>query len=181
MMLKSYSDEGIVLARRNYGEADRILSIFTKNHGRVSAIAKGVRKPVSRKRGHIEVFSHIKFQAIKGKGLDLLTEAETVENFAQVRKSLPKSSLAYFFMEVVGRTTREAESHPELYALIVNYFERLGFSTSLKALRTSFVYEALTLLGFWPRGKRLADPDALLEEVTERQFSSLRVGKRVLE
>ena len=181
MLPHSYSDEGIVLARRNYGEADRILSIYTKEHGRISVIAKGVRKPVSRKRGHIEVFSRIKFQAVTGKGLDLLTEAETVENFGEVRKTLPKSSLAYFFMEVVGRTTREGEPHPELFDLVIRYLNDLKSATKLKQLRTNFVIEELETLGFWPRGKPLDNPDAKLEEVTERNFSSLRVGKRVLE
>ena len=63
MKPRSYTSEGIVLARRNYGEADRILVIYSKNFGRVSYMAKGVRRPKSRKRGHIEVFNYIKFQA----------------------------------------------------------------------------------------------------------------------
>ena len=88
MLPHSYSEEGIVLARKNYGEADRIVSIYSQNHGRISSIAKGVRKLSSRKRGHLEVFSHIRFQAVNGKGLDLMTEVETVENFGEIRKSL---------------------------------------------------------------------------------------------
>lgn len=181
MRSRLYSDEGIVLARRSYGEADRILSVYSQNHGRISLIAKGVRKPASRKRGHLEVFSHIKFQAVNGKSLDLITEVETLENFPGVRKSLAKSSLAYYFSEVVGRTTREAESHPELFFLIIKYLHSLTFSANLKQLRVDFVREELETLGFWPKGKELVNPDAKLEEVTERQFSSLRVGKRVLE
>ena len=96
MRFKSYSDEGIVLARRNFGEADRILSIYSKNHGRISAIAKGIRRPISRKRGHLEVFCHIKFQITDGKGIGILTEVETLNNFGIIRKDLKKVSLAYF-------------------------------------------------------------------------------------
>jgi len=181
MLLHSYSDEGIVLARRNYGEADRILSVYSKNHGRISALAKGVRKPVSRKRGHLEVFSRIKFQAVNGKGLDLLTEAETIDNFSGVRKSLPKTSLAYYFLEVVGRTTREAEPHPEVFELLAEFLSGLSKATRLKSYRLDFILRLLTVLGFWSKDKPLPDPDAKLSEVTERNFSSLRVGKRVLE
>ena len=180
MTPRAYSDAGVVLARRNYGEADRILSLFSQNHGRITVIAKGIRKPASRKRGHLEVFSRIKFQAVRGKSLDLLTEAETIENYSLVRKNLTKTSLAYFFLEVIGRTTREGEPHPELFALLVNYFENLGLTEKLKTLRNDFVIAVLVILGFWPKGKPLNDPDAKLEEVTERNFSSLRVGKRIL-
>ncbi|KKU02477.1 MAG: repair protein RecO protein, partial [Candidatus Woesebacteria bacterium GW2011_GWE1_45_18] len=111
MTPRTYSDEGIVLTRRHYAEADRILSVYSKNHGRLSLIAKGVRRPTSKKRGHIEVFNQIKFQAVRGRGLDLMTEAEIIENFAEIRKSLKKVALAYYFMEVVGRTTHEGEKH----------------------------------------------------------------------
>ena len=91
----SYTSEGIVLARRNYGEADRILSVYSKDHGRIALMAKGIRRPKSRKRGHVEVFSHVKFQSISGRGIDLMTEAEIVDDFKEIRKSLKKVSLAY--------------------------------------------------------------------------------------
>jgi len=181
MLPRSYSDEGIVLARRNYSEADRILSIYTKNHGRATFLAKGIRRPVSKKRGHLEVFSHIRFQAAHGKGLDLLTEAETVDGFNQIRKNLKKVSLAYYFVEVVGRITREGQSHPEFFYLIQEYLNQLKIQKELKSLRLDFILRLLTVLGFWPKGKILVDPDKKLEEVLERQVNSSRVGKRILE
>src|SRR3990170_878312 len=105
MKLHSYSSEGIVLARRNYGEADRILSVYTKNHGRVSLMAKGIRRPKSRKRGHLEIFSHVRFQAATGRGIDLMTEVEVIDDFKEIRRSLKKVSLAYYFCEVIGKIT----------------------------------------------------------------------------
>lgn len=180
MTPRNYSDEGIVLARRSYSEADRILSVYSKNHGRLSLIAKGVRRPISKKRGHIEVFNQIKLQVIRGKGLDLMTEAEIIDNFSEVRKNLKKIVLAYYFMEVVGRTTHEGEKHPELYASILKFLRALKTAKELKKLRKQFVCEILTILGFWPKGKRLTDPDIKLSEVTERNLSSVRVGKRLL-
>ena len=180
MTPRSYSDFGIVLTRRNFSEADRILSIYSKNHGRVSLLAKGVRKPQSRKRGHIEVFNLIRFQAVRGKGLDLITEAEISNNFPGVRKNLKKVALAYYFMEVIGRTTHEGEPHPELYRNILENLRKLVEESQLKRLRKQFVLEVLTILGFWPRGKILVDPDAKLAEVTERNLTSVRVGKSLL-
>lgn len=179
MRQHSYSDEGIVLARRNFGEADRILSVYTKNHGRLSLIAKGIRRPKSRKRGHLEVFSHVRFQAVTGRGLSLMTEAEVIDSFNQIRKNLKRVALAYYFMEVIGRTTHEEERNPEVFRLLLAYLEALKREKELKRLRLSFVLELLTTLGFWPKGKALSNPDLKLEEVIERQLSSVRVGKKL--
>lgn len=180
MNLRSYSDEGIILARRNYGEADRILSIYTRNHGRMAYLAKGVRRSNSKKRGHLEVFSRISFQASRGKGLDLITEVETLENFNSIRQNLKRVSLAYYLLEVVGRMTREAEPHPGLFNLLLTYLRRLKVEKELKQLRLNFVLELLTLLGFWPKDRPLLDPDAKLAEVIERQVFSVRVGKKLV-
>ncbi len=179
-MRKSFNDEGIILARRNYGEADRILIVFSKNHGRISLLAKGVRKMGSRKRGHLEIFNHIKFQAVYGRGLDLITEAEIIENFAEVRKNLKRVSLAYYFMEVVGRTTHDEEPHRELFDLILDYLNKLKTEIKLKDLRLSFIIKILTILGFWPYGKTLVNPEGKLEEVIERKLYSQRVGKKLV-
>lgn len=180
MTPRTYSDEGIVLARRSFGEADRIMSVYSKRHGRLTLIAKGVRKPKSRKRGSLEVFSHIKFAAARGRNLDLITEVETIDSFPLVRKDLRKVSVAYYFMEVIGRTTREGEEHEELFDLILKFLNLLKTGAMLKTLRANFVYEVLTTLGFWPKGRPLIDPDAQLEQIIERQLFSLRVGKKVL-
>ncbi len=177
----SYSSEGVVLARRNFGEADRILSIYTKDLGRIALIAKGVRRPKSRKRGHIEVFTRVRFQAVAGRGLDIMTEAEVVEDFKVIRRSLKKVSLAYYFCEVVGRITHENEPNEELYGFLLDCFEKLKNTSKLKELRLNFIGKLLVLMGYWPEGKVLDNPDERLEEVIERQISSVRVGKRMVQ
>ena len=172
-----YTDSGFVLSRRNFGEADRILSLFTKNLGRITLIAKGTRKPKSKKRGHIEVFTYVKFQAISGHGIDLMTEAEVVEDFVQIRLSLKKVSLAYYISEVVGKITHESEPNSELFDLIYTIFTKLKTAKRLRDLRKDFILKLLTLMGYWPEGKILANPDEELEKVIERNIWSFRIGK----
>jgi DNA repair protein RecO (recombination protein O) len=179
MLQHSYSSEGIVLARKNYGEADRIISVFSKDKGRIALIAKGTRRLKSRKRGHIEVFNRFKFQAVTGHGLDIMTEAEVVDDFRQVRGSLRKISLAYYFMEVIGRITHEGEGNTGVYDLLLESLEKLKTTKLLKKLRLDFLNNLLIILGYWPQGKSLSDPDQKLEEVIERQIYSKRVGKRL--
>lgn len=176
----SYSSEGIVIARRNFGEADRILVLYTKNFGKVSLIAKGIRRPKSKKRGHLEVFNNIKFQAVSGRGLDIITEAEVTDDFSEIRKSLKKISLAYYLMEVTGRITHDGEEKTEVYDLLLKTLQQLKSTKMLKKLRLSFITDLLITLGYWPIGKTLASPDEVLEEVIERQIYSERVGKRMI-
>ncbi len=180
MASNSYTSEGIVLARKNYGEADRILVIYTRDLGRLSLIAKAVRKPKSKKRGAVEVFSHIRFQGIHTRGIDLITEAEVIDSFNEVRLSLPRVTVAYYFLEVIGRTTHENESHPEIFEILLRYLKSLETVKKLKTLRGTFAYEILVTLGFWPHGTLLTDPDAKLQEVIERELSSLRIGKKLV-
>jgi len=175
-----FSSEGVVLGRRNFGEADRILSIYSKDHGRISLIAKGIRRPKSKKRGHLEIFSLVRFQAVATHGIDLMTEAEISDDFKEIRKSLPKVSLAYYFMEVVGKITHEGEPNIELYNLIFTSLEKLKAASGLKELRLDFIKKLLILTGYWPEDKKMNNPDESLEEVIERQIYSERVGRRIL-
>ena len=128
------------MARRNYSEADRILVVYSKYYGKLSLLAKGVRKPKSRKRGALEVFTHIKFAAARGKNLDIITEVEIIDAFDTVRNDLKKVSLAYYFMEVIDKITREQEKNETLFKLILTYLKKLQFTKSLKKLRADFIY-----------------------------------------
>ncbi len=177
----SYSSSGIVLGRKNYGEADRIISVYSKDHGRISLIAKGIRRPKSKKRGHLEIFSLLKFQAVSGRGIDLMTEAEIVDDFKEIRKSLSKVSLAYYFCEVIGKITHEQEQNIDLFNLVLDTLNKLKTETKLKELRLNFILELLTTMGYWPYEQKLTNPDEVLEEVIERQIYAERVGKRMLE
>lgn len=177
----SYTSEGIILGRRNFGEADRILWVYSKNHGRVALIAKGVRRPESRKRGHLEIFAKVNFQAAKSRNLDLMTEVDVIDVYPEIRNSLKKISLAYYICEVVGKITHEQEPNIELYDLITENLEILKSAKKLKDLRLKFIRDLLVLTGFWPHDKNLADPDLKLEEVIERQIYSQRVGKRMIQ
>jgi hypothetical protein len=83
-------------------------------------------------------------------------------------------------MEVVGKITHEGEKNGELYDLIISSLTKLKTGVKLKDMRFDFIKNILTIMGYWPIGQELKDPDKVLEEVIERQISSVRVGKRML-
>ena len=180
MNFKGYSTQGIVLSRRNYHEADRRIKIFTKDYGKVVVLAKGVRRPKSRKRGSVEVFSKIRFSASRTKTFDIITETIPEDLYLSIRNNLRKMSLAYYFIEIIEKITSENEKHEVLYDLLVDFLERLKTETKLKKLRLEFIQKTLINLGFWPLGKELKNADGVLEDVLERKINSVRVGKAIL-
>ncbi|MEK7168867.1 MAG: DNA repair protein RecO [Patescibacteria group bacterium] len=181
MKQRTYTTEGIILSRKNYSEADRILVVFSKHFGKLTLLAKGIRKIKSKKRGHLEIFSKIKFSAADGHGFDIMTEAETINDFAGVRLNLNKISLAYYFCEVVNKITHDDGKPSSVYSLLSTALEQLEKKTELKKLRLKFIYDLLIEMGYWPENKKMIDADIVLEDVLERKLSSVRVGKQMLQ
>ena len=114
---RSFRASAVVLRHADYGEADRLLTLFTREQGKVRAIAKGARKLTSRKAGHIEPFTHVTLQLAKGRDLFIVTQAETVNNFSGLREDLVKTGYAAYIVELIDRFTYEEETpHPPCFA-----------------------------------------------------------------
>jgi DNA repair protein RecO (recombination protein O) len=177
MRPRTYSTEGIILAKVNYSEADRIMVVFSKDFGKLSLIAKSVRKPESRKRGNLEVFNHIKFAAARGKNLDIITEVENINSYSKIRKSLKRMSVAYFIAETIGRITTEDEENQVLFLSVLNALSELETDVSLRRFRLEFTEELLKTLGYWPKSKKMDNPDKELETVLEKSLNTVRIGK----
>ena len=80
-----YRDQGIGLRTYKLGEADRIVSFMTERHGKVRAVAKGVRKTKSKFGSRLEPPSHVSLQLYEGRELDIVTQAESVDHFRAIR------------------------------------------------------------------------------------------------
>lgn len=155
MRERAYSTEAIILARRNYGEADRLLTVFSKHYGKLRVVAKGIRRPTSRKKAALELFSHVRLFLAKGRNLDIITDAELKNNFSSWRKDLAKVGVAYHLAEIVTRLSPEHQEHREVFDLLLNSFEELGKIDywSLYPFIQSFKVKLLEELGFLERGK----------------------------
>src|SRR5919202_417621 len=103
--VRVYTTEAIVLKRQNLGEADRIVTLYTPDEGKLRAVAKGVRRPASRLAGHLELFSLTLVQLARGRELDVVAQAETRQAFRNVREDLARTSQAYYALELVDRFT----------------------------------------------------------------------------
>jgi len=147
-MIRSYKATAIILKRTNFSEADRLITIFTKKHGKLTLIAKGIRKLTSRKKGHLELFTLAQLQIAKTKSIDIITEAATVNSFPVLRKNLNRVRIAYLFSELTDKLTAEGQEHEEVYHLLVDSLTSLNSQSAPKDLIINFEKQILQVLGF---------------------------------
>ncbi len=168
MRERTYATEGIILSRRNFGEADRILTIFSKHYGKMRVMAKGVRRPTSRKRGSLELFNHVRLFLAKGHNLDIITEAESKNIFSSWRKDLTKVAIAYHLAEVVARLTPEHQEHKEVFDLLCEAYANLCEYDywELYPFIQNFKVRVLEELGYLERNKPTSrNLDIYIEEL----------------
>lgn len=141
--------QGVVLSRKNFGEADRILKIYTKDFGKVSCLAKGVRRPRSKKGGHLETGNWCKVFIAKGKNLDLLTEVELKKAFGIEDFQPEKANKIYHILELVDSLTQENHKNEELFILLIRYLAKIETEKDFDFVSSVFKVKLLRLLGFF--------------------------------
>jgi DNA repair protein RecO (recombination protein O) len=144
-----YRDEGVVLRTIKLGEADRIVTIFTQGHGKIRAVAKGVRKTSSRFGARLEPASHVALQCYKGRELDVVTQTETIESNRAVREGYGVFTHAVPMLEVVDHVTPDRDPNAALYRMLTGALRTLGERRSA-LVTTAFFWKLLSLEGFQP-------------------------------
>lgn len=147
---RQYRTEAIVLKRSDFGEADRILTIYTPDHGKVRIVAKGVRRVTSRRAGHVELFVRSRCLFHKGRDLDILVQAESVETFRPLREDLRRTACAYFAAELLDGLTGEGEEQQGVYALLLDTLRRLSTGRDLWLALHYFELRLLSFAGYRP-------------------------------
>ena len=177
--MPSYKTEGVILKRLNYGEADRILTVYTKNYGKIRAMAKGVRKITSRKGGNVELFNHCVLFLAEGRNLDIVTEAQVVNSFSRLSQDLEKTAAAFYLVELIDQLTPDGQVNRQVFDLLVRTLNELlvtGYRFSekktLPVTIQKFEIELLNLLGFWSDSIDRRDIKGYIEEIIERKLRS---------
>lgn len=180
--MRSYTVEGIVLKRCDLGEADRLITFFTKTHGKMTLVAKGVRRPTSKRTGSLEQFSQLRMQVIPGKGeLDTLAEVSLINPHASWRMHLGRITLAYQAVEIIDKLTPDREAHPEVFMLLEKLLADIGqFGSDWQVQINIAISNLLQMLGYLdpltPPNKNLY---SLVEEVVDRPIYSHRLLSRL--
>lgn len=173
--MHSYKTEGIVIKRKNFGEADRILTVFTKNHGKIQIIAKGVRKITSRRSSHIELLNLSVIGVYNGK-LPILTEAECLNHHSGLKNDLKKAGYAFYICELIDGMLPDHQENREVFTLLQNTLFDLETNDDPKVLLERFEQNLLVMLGFWPREQVYAvDSSVAIESIMEKKIKSKKI------
>lgn len=143
-----YRTAAVVLKQRDHGEADKILTLFTPHHGKTSAIAKGVRRPISRMGGHLDVLTHSQLLLAHGRNFDVVTQVETLDGFLGLRDDLWRAGLAYRVAELVDRMTEEGHEDRPTFEALVEALRRIADDEDPELAVRAFEVSLLDRLGY---------------------------------
>jgi DNA repair protein RecO (recombination protein O) len=145
----TYSDEGVVLRTIRLGEADRIVTLATPEHGKVRAVAKGIRKPKSRLAGRLEPLTYVKVLCWHGRELDIVNQVEAIDHFKAIRGDLDRVPIAMTMLEVIDQVALEGHPMPNQFLMLVRGLKTLEDQPS-PALLGAFLWKLLAAEGLGP-------------------------------
>lgn len=152
-----YRTHALVLRRRDQGDADRILTLYSPEHGKLDVIAKGVRKTTSRKAGHLELFTHVMLLLAQGRTWDIVSEVTTVESFRHLRDNLDAIGRASYVCELLDAFAESDDENGPLWELVLMVLRTLDQTATLESpfeaglLMRWFELRLLGITGFQPQ------------------------------
>ncbi len=168
--------QGIVLKNLPLGEADRILTLYTPHHGKLRAVAKGVRRIKSHLGGHLEPLMCSEVLITKGRGsLDIISQAETVASHVRLRSDLWRTTCGIYVTELVDQFGGEGLENLALYSLLRDTLDRLSDGVHVPIALRHFEMQLLVVAGFQPELYSCLNCNLTLSPVTNA-FSPLLGG-----
>lgn len=148
---RTFRTEAVVLRHNDWGEADRMLWLFTREMGKVRAVAKGARKVRSRKAGHLEPFTRVNLLLARGRELLIVTQAETVDPFLDLREDLVRIGYASYVIELLDRFTYDEGENRSLYNLLTDTLARIEKEADPALAVRYYEIRLLDLVGYRPQ------------------------------
>jgi DNA repair protein RecO (recombination protein O) len=180
--MRSYTFEGIVLKHFNLGETDQIITFFTRDHGKISLLAKGVRKITSKRAGSLDLFSLVRAAAVSGRGqLDTLTEVQLLTAHQNWKKHLGRIALAYQLCEIVDKLTPDNQPHPQVFDILHSSLSQIGeLDINWKDEIACWILDIVKELGYWPKNQDFSgDIYQLVESLAQRPLQSPKLMEKL--
>ena len=146
-----YRTEAVVLKGSDFGETDKVLTLYTLHHGKIRVIAKGVRRPGSRLGGHLDLLTRSQLMLAHGRNLDIVTQVETIDSFMGLRDDLWRASLGYTVAELLDRMTEEGHEDRATFASLVEVLGRISSDPDPELAVRLFEAQLLERLGYRPQ------------------------------
>lgn len=171
----SYRMEAIVLRHVDWGEADRILTLFTREGAKLRVVAKGARRIRSRKAGHLEPFTRVSLQLARSRAMPIVTQVETLDAFLPLRDDLLRTATASTVIELLDRFTYEnGTENPAVYTLLADTLSRVTNLPDPWIAVRYYELQLLDLLGYRPQLGECANCRRSIEPVD--QYFSIAQG-----
>jgi DNA repair protein RecO (recombination protein O) len=174
---RSFRAEAIVLKHSEYGEADRLLTLYTRQKGKLTAIAKGVRKMHSRKGGHLEPFTRVNLLLATGRSLYVVSQAEAIQAHTTLRDDLERVGYGSYVVELLDKFTYDEEENSAVFRLLANTLDRLSAGRAIELAVRYYELRLLDLLGFRPELHKCVVSEEAIQP--EDQYFSARLGGAV--
>ena len=130
--MRNFRTEGIIIRRRDFKDADRILTVLTRDHGKIAVRASGIRRIPSRRSPHVELLNHCTLSLYQGSKFPILTEAQTLDSFSSIKDDLHKIGLAYHLCELVDGLCPEGQENRGVFGLVKTTLTRLASTVILE-------------------------------------------------
>lgn len=174
--------DGIILKRQNVGEADRILTVLTKELGKIQIKAKGVRKITSKRASHIEPLNMCTLSLYRGQSLPVLTEVISLENFSELKQDLTKIGFAYHLCELIDGLCPPNEENRRVFSLLHEVLKKMEYEDDIAPLIHEFEVGLLIELGYWSIGQQAykGNLSYLIENILERRLKTRQLIPQLL-
>ncbi|NPV09598.1 MAG: DNA repair protein RecO [Anaerolineae bacterium] len=161
-----YRTTGVVLRRRDFDEADRLITVLTPDRGKVTLLAKGARKINSRKAAHVDLFRQVDLLVHRGRSFGIVSQAETVRAFPHIGSDLARMAAAHYLAELADTFVGEGQESRGVYDLLVAVLDWLEAGGDPRLIQRYFELHLLDLEGYRPQLYRCLHCDRWLEEET---------------
>ena len=182
--MRQFTTQGIILTRTDFGEADRILTFITPDHGKIKAIAKSVRKSKAKLAGAIELFSVSELTIVVGRGeINTLISARLARHYGQIVKDIDRTNAAYEVLRILNKAT-EDKTEEAYFTLLDNALAGLN-DVDIPSELTDlwFKMQLLKLTGHTPNlktdeaGKKLSESQSYNFDYEKMRFTSSENGE----
>jgi len=170
---RDYQTEAIIIKKTKLGEADRILTLYTPDLGKIQAVAKGVRRPKSKLSGHLELLTYSQVTLARGRNLDIITGSQTINGFIPLKTDLWLTSYGLYVIELVNQFTAEHVMDESLFRLLLNTLQNLCQANNRELLLRYFEIHLLQESGYRPQLQECVACHQALQPITNSFCASI--------
>jgi len=162
---RNYQTDAVIIKKTKLAEADRILTLYTPDLGKIQAVAKGVRRPKSKMAGHLELLTYSHVTLARGRNLDIITGSQTIDGFLALKSDLWLTAYGLYVSELVNQFTADQVPDDVLFQLLLDTLRNLCRTSDHEMLIRYFELHLLAIAGYRPQLRECVGCHQLLTPV----------------